>query len=91
MHPDAIAIRLRLHLILLETGTVLCPHDFLAKSYNSYSQKLQHVALECKLTLDEENDLLNVSALDGDVSFPDGMLEKCHVEKKSILFFFFPW
>lgn len=64
MHPDAIACRLRLHLTLLETGTQLCPYDYLVKTYKAYNLKLHHVSLECKLNLEEEDDLLNSNSLD---------------------------
>lgn len=64
MHPDALACRLRLHLILLESGSELIPLQVLVKTYKSYRDKIAHVSLECKLTLDEEEDLLNTHALD---------------------------
>ena len=62
-HPDAHAVRLRIGAMCLDCNSK--PPFDLGAEYSFYLQKLSHVSAECRLNLEDEADLLQVSKTGG--------------------------
>eukprot|EP01126_Amoeba_proteus_P027331 TRINITY_DN2711_c0_g3_i1.p1 TRINITY_DN2711_c0_g3~~TRINITY_DN2711_c0_g3_i1.p1 ORF type:complete len:715 (-),score=121.29 TRINITY_DN2711_c0_g3_i1:54-2198(-) len=60
-HPDAVACRLRLALITLESSTTTVFEIDLNTEYVQYHSRRSHVSLPCRLTLEEEEALLKIA------------------------------